>query len=420
MNKQFDISVIGLGKLGACTLASFASRKFSVIGYDKDNNKSQALKVYKDIYKENGLSKLLKDNKDNIHITLDLKEIFTNSKITFIVLPTPSKKDGTFSLNFLKNFFSEIVKFRNLIKTNKHRFIIVSTTNPFSINNELVPLIEKKLKLKEGLHFNIIYNPEFIALGSVLSDMKYPEFVLVGTNKNSEKKIMLKIYNKFLVNKKIKINFMNIESAELTKLAFNAYVTMKLSFSNLIGIAGLKNNKIWSKKITSTLGQSSRISPKYFKPGMPFCGPCFPRDNLSFQKFFLNKLGLKSPLSKATDEINLQIKKEHIKQINKLVIANKKIKEMVIIGSSFKENTPVITSSLSLEIIKKFKNRLNIHIYDPIDQIYLKEKEKNLIYINKININYLFNKIIIICHENYSIVNKIKKNKKLLYYNCWI
>ena len=418
MIKQLDLSIIGLGKLGASALAAYASKNFKVVGFDKDNAVSEKIENCKNIYKEPKLSTYLKRFKNNISISYDLREIFLKTKISLIILPTPSNKDGSFSLSYIKKFFVEIKNFKTLIKKNNHKFIIVSTTSPFSINNELVPYIEKILNLKEGKNFDVIYNPEFIALGSVLKDMLNPELILVGINNKKNAQIMRNIYKKF-IGKEKKVNFMNIESAELTKLSFNAYVTMKLSFANLLGVISHKNTKIQSKLISATLGQSSRVSNKYFRPGLSFGGPCFPRDNKSYQHFFNKILKVKNPLSKATDEVNQQVEKLHLKEIKNRLNRLKNINELVIIGSSFKENTPVITKAFSLELIKSFKNKYKLYVYDTTDQIYLKKINDKIIYLDKLNINFLKNKFTIICHDTYPIVKKIKNMKKINFYNCW-
>ena len=418
MVKQLDLSIIGLGKLGACALAVYASKGFNVIGYDKNQNVSESIKSCVNIYKEPQLTNYLRKYKKNIDIVFNLEDILTKSKVSLIILPTPSKKDGSFSLDYIKKLFNQLKTYRDIIKKNNHKFILVSTTSPFSINNELIPHAENTLNLKEGKDFNIVYNPEFIALGSVIHDMLNPEFILVGINNKNNIKIVTDIYRKFFGKKK-KINFMNIESAEFTKISFNAYVTMKLSFANLIGVISHNKKKIQSKLIANTLGQSSRISKSYFRPGLSFGGPCFPRDNKSYRHFFEKVLKINNPLSKATDEVNFLVEKLHIREIRKRLNRLKKINKILIIGSSFKENTPVITKAFSLEIIKNFKNKYKIYIYDTTDQIYLKKINKEVKFIKNFKMGFLRDKFTIICHDAYRVTKKIKKMKNINFYNCW-
>ena len=95
------------------------------------------------------------------------------------------------------------------------------------------------------------------------------------------------------------------------------------------------------------------------------------------------------------------------------------MRKILIIGSSFKENTPVITKAFSLEIIKNFKNKYKIYIYDTTDQIYLKKINKEIKFIKNFKMSFLRDKFTIICHDSYRVTKKIKKMKNINFYNCW-
>ena len=88
MVKQLDLSIIGLGKLGACALAVYASKGFNVIGYDKNQKVSESIKSCVNIYKEPQLTNYLRKYKKNIDIVFNLEDIFTKSKVSIIILHT--------------------------------------------------------------------------------------------------------------------------------------------------------------------------------------------------------------------------------------------------------------------------------------------------------------------------------------------
>ena len=116
MVKQLDLSIIGLGKLGAYALSSLCFKSaFNVIGYDKNQNVSESIKSCVNIYKEPQLTNYLRKYK-NIDIVFNLEDILTKSKVSIIILPTPSKKDGSFSLDYIKKLFDELKTFRDIIK----------------------------------------------------------------------------------------------------------------------------------------------------------------------------------------------------------------------------------------------------------------------------------------------------------------
>jgi UDPglucose 6-dehydrogenase len=137
--------------------------------------------------------------------------------------------------------------------------------------------------------FFFSYNPEFIALGSVIKNFLNPDFVLIGASNNKAANQIIKLYKK-TVNT-LSFAKMSIQSAEITKIALNSYCTLKISFANLIMRISDRINNSNAKDICKALGFDRRISPYYFSPGLPFSGPCFPRDNQAFN-FFQKKIKL--------------------------------------------------------------------------------------------------------------------------------
>ena len=96
---------------------------------------------------------------------------------------------------------------------------------------------------------------------------------------------------------------MSLVSAEITKISLNAFVTMKISFANSIKNICLDTPGSNSNDITKALGSDKRISPFYIKPGLPFAGPCFPRDNKALISF-ISKKNEFYHLARSTDVIN--------------------------------------------------------------------------------------------------------------------
>ena len=162
--------------------------------------------------------------------------------------------------------------------------------------------------LKENL-IGLCYNPEFIALGSVVKDMLNPDFILIGAySKKSEEKLA-EIYQ--VVNgKDIAIKAMSIISAEITKISINTFLTLKISYANTIGLLCNEFDSANKFDVCEAIGSDSRIGNKFLLPGLGFGGPCLPRDNRAFAHF-AKAVGLEYNLGYVTDGFN----NEHAKSV---------------------------------------------------------------------------------------------------------
>src|SRR6056300_471916 len=166
-----NISVIGLGKLGAPLAAVLAYKGHKTIGYDINKKYVDLINQKKAPVREPKLKNLIK-NTNNLSASLDLEYVIHNSDISFLILPTPSMKNGFFTNKFLLKSLEEISK----ILKNKKKFHVInitSTVMPGSCDSEIKKVIEKFSKKKVGKDIGLCYNPEFIALGNVVNDMLY-------------------------------------------------------------------------------------------------------------------------------------------------------------------------------------------------------------------------------------------------------
>jgi len=182
--RKMDISVVGLGKLGLCTATCFASNGHNVIGVEKNLNFVEQLQNRKCPIKETGLEELLQKSWDNLTITADIEKAVMNSDITLIIVPTPSKPDGRFTNEYLEAVLKTIGPI--LKKKDKFHVVdIVSTVMPGSCDKVFKPLLEESSGKVCGKDFGLVYNPEFIALGSVIHDFLNPDMVVIGASDNN-------------------------------------------------------------------------------------------------------------------------------------------------------------------------------------------------------------------------------------------
>ncbi len=354
------ISVIGLGKLGLPLAVSIASKGFSVCGVDINQSVVNNLSQGKTFLKEPGLQELINKNRSKIKATSDIKEAVSNSDITFIITPTPSQKNGYFSLQYINKVIREIAKVLK-IKQNYHLVVVVSTVMPGS-TDKIKKLLEKYSGKVCNQAFGLCYNPEFIALGSVISNLLNPDFILIGESDKEVGDILEKFYRKYCDNRP-KIARMNFVNAELTKISVNTFVTTKISYANMLSeiCENLPGGNV--DVVTSALGLDSRIGGKYLKGGPAFGGPCFPRDNIAFINLAKN---LKSSYSIAasTHKINIRQTERLIEMVMGFINKDSKVG---ILGLSYKPFTDVIDESSGLLLAQALKvKRVKLNLHDPL------------------------------------------------------
>jgi len=308
------------------------------------------------------LQELISSSRGRLRATRRLEEAVYETDVTFLIVPTPSESDGSFSDRYLRNALGPMAEALKESGKEYHLFVVTSTVSPGTTEGSLIPLIEGISGRKLNLGFGVCYNPEFIALGSVINDFLNPDLVLIGESDSFAGDQLVSIYEVTCENEPY-IARMSIISAEITKISLNAFVTMKISFANTLaniceGIPGADIDAI-----TKALGADKRVSPYYLKGGPAYGGPCFPRDNRAFVAF-ARKYGCEAKLAEATDEVN----RYQISHLKDLVLRHlPPDKKVSILGLAYKPNTPVIEESAAIKLIDELlRHNVEITVYDPL------------------------------------------------------
>lgn len=352
------VSVIGLGKLGLPFSVSLTSQGFQIIGVDIDESKIKAINSGIAPIVETGLQEMLSKFKDSMIATSNYDYALSNSDVTFVLVNTPSNNDGSFSTRQLEPVCRSIGK--QLREKNVfHIIVIMSTVMPLTCEKKLIPILEEESMKKCGIDFGLCYVPEFIALGRAIHDFLNPDFVLIGESDPISGQKIENIFKKFTNSKIVRTNIVN---AEIAKIALNCYLTTKISFANTIGEICDKLDNANGGIVTDILAMDHRISGSYFKPGLGYGGPCFPRDNKAL--IYLSKqLDCQHWLAEATEKVNaIQVNRVLTKVKDKL----SKKGTIAILGLSYKPNTEIVEASQSLEIAKRLSDlKYNVQAYDP-------------------------------------------------------
>lgn len=357
------LSVVGLGKLGACSAACFAAKGFEVIGVDINREFIDAINEGQAPAYEPHLQELISSCQGRLKATLEYGKAINDSDITFLVVPTPSTEDGHFSDRYLQDALRHLaLAFKNAHKK-YHLFVVTSTVSPGTIEGSLIPLIDSLSGKRLHKDFGVCYNPAFIALGSVIRDFLNPDMVLIGESDKNAGDLLIQVYDKVCESKPY-IARMSIVSSEITKLSLNSYITMKISFANTIANICERVKGADIDAITNALGADKRISSRYLRGGLSYGGPCFPRDNRAFAAFAM-KHGVEAKLAMSTDEVN----KLQINRLAELVVKNisKNDNSVSILGLAYKPCTNVIEGSPSIKLIEGLLKRdIKIMVYDQL------------------------------------------------------
>ena len=397
-----NIAVIGLGKLGY-PMAQFLSSSGAKINcYDKDKNLVDDLKInHGEHLHETGLQNLVNNNNDLIFHN-SIAECISDAEIIYITVPTPSKLDGSFSNEIMIQILAEVA---DAIKKQKNSKIINinSTVQPGSIEGEIIPFLENE-GLKNNSDFYILYNPYFVALGSVIRNLEEPDYLLIGSSSIYAAKKITKFYNYLYKNPKIRL--LKFKEAELTKLLVNTYLTTKISYSNFVKEICKNFDDISDLRVLESVGLDRRIGTKFMLPGGPYSGPCLPRDNLSLKKFCLDN-NIQNSFSDEVQKINNDTIENLYKTISKLK-KEFQIKSFGFLGLGYKSNTQCIEESYSIKMMNFLESlKIKVFYYDP----YLTDKfsaqkvesfEKLILNTDIIFLSYVdqhFNPILQIKHE---------------------
>lgn len=356
-----NISVVGLGKLGLCTAACFAAKGHHVLGIDNKVEHIAALQDGQCPIIEHGLPQLLEEARKNIDFTTQYSRAIEETEVTLIIVPTPSNPDGSFSNAYIEAVLQKIGPMLKQ-KSSFHIIDIVSTVMPGSCDTVFRPLLENLSGKTCGQDFGLAYNPEFIALGSVIRDFLNPDLVLIGASDSRSGTTMQDLYASIVENSP-QYAVMSLINAELTKLALNCFVTMKISFANELTALCSATPGANVDIITKAMGADSRVGPKYLKGGLGFGGPCFPRDNRAMQRFAATK-DLQLRLSPAVTQVNYDVVKRLVAMIMRLVSPPGPVS---MLGLAYKPGTYIIEESPALSLAQALVQAgYTLRLHDPM------------------------------------------------------
>ncbi len=356
------IGFVGCGKLGYPVACAIASRHHEVFAYDVRQVGHYQHGVIEQGENGEPFDQWFEANpqiNENLHFT-SLIDVTDNCDIIFIAVPTPHQPQfegitpliddrADFDYTYLEDAIQELS--HHISKPTL--VVVISTVLPGTIRSVVLPLCSRFMRL--------VYNPFFVAMGTVIQDFLRPEFVLMGSDdKNSLRE--LRGYYKKILDKDAPVPPMSIESSELTKCAYNLFIGQKIIFANTLMEICTKIPQADVDEVSDALSLAhDRItSSAYLRGGMSDSGPCHPRDTVAMS-WLARNLGLSYDLFSGV----MECREAHTKYLADMLMELSKEHDLpiAIYGIAYKPKINLMTGS-SVLLVKEFI-RQPCHMYDP-------------------------------------------------------
>lgn len=368
------ISCMGCGYVGLVAGTCLADMGNEVTCFDIDKGKINKLnKGVIPIY-EPGLKDMFERNikEKRLRFSNDIKTTIKKSNVIFITVGTPPGKNHEADLFAVKSVAEQIG--RNM---DTYKVIVNKSTVPVG-TAELVREIIKKNQTGD-CEFDVVSNPEFLREGEAVKDFTNPDRIVIGTDNEKAKKIMVSIYRGIArADKPVFIT--DIKSAEMIKYASNAMLATRISFMNEIAQLCEKVGAD-IKSVAKGIGLDNRIGPRFLQAGMGYGGSCFPKDVRALIEL-MKRNKVKGEVLSAVNRVNEDQRKFILLKIKKLLPSLKE-KTIAIWGLAFKPKTDDIREAPSIAIIMELQRLgAKIRAFDPEAKLNAKKVLKGVIFCN--------------------------------------
>jgi len=340
------IGVIGVGWVGLVTAACFAELGHEVWARDIVPAKVESLARGEVPIHEPGLPELVAQNAERLHFTTDMAEVLEHTRLLFVCVDTPPTYSGDADLSRVESVLDE------LGDSGEHALVMKST----------VPVGTGRSIQRRRPGTGYVSNPEFLKEGNAVADFMRPDRVVVGADDGSSQYAdrVAALYAPLdapVVNT-------DVASAEMIKLASNAFLATKISFINEIANVSEELGAD-VQEVAYGMGLDARIGPKFLQAGIGYGGSCFPKDVQALKQLAGNT-GYHFQLLTAVIEVNELQKRRTIGKLQKH-LGSLDGKEVALLGVAFKPDTDDIREATSLVLSGRLQGEgASVRVYDPV------------------------------------------------------
>ncbi len=348
-NEREPIGVIGTGYVGLVTAAGFAELGSEVWCIDIDAEKIERLRRGEIPIYEPGLAELVEKHRGRLHFSTDIADALEHARLLFVAVGTPPTYSGDADLSAVNAVVAAM-------PASDHHALVMKSTVPVGTGRSIKRIFAEQGK--EG--FSYVSCPEFLKEGSAIADFLQPDRVVVGDDGDWAGDAVVELYRPLdapLVRT-------DIASAEMVKLAANAFLATKISFINEIAnVCEVTGSNVI--EVARGIGLDDRIGPKFLQAGVGFGGSCFPKD-VSALKQLAGNSGYHFQLLNAVIEVNELQKRRVIGKLEKH-LGTLVGKTVALLGLAFKPNTDDMREATSLVLSARLQAAgASVRAFDPV------------------------------------------------------
>ncbi len=375
--ENLKIAVIGVGHVGLPTALCLAELGWEVIGADQDEDTVRQMKAGKSPFYEPGLQTLLTQHlaSGKFSVTSDVASAIDAATVLFICVGTPQGENGEADLSQIEVIARLIAQHLNGYKLIVEKSTVPAVTSLWIKRTILRFAMAQRRSEGGGLNqstepagivalppaplFGVASYPEFLQEGKAVDNFFCPDRIVVGVESARGQEILEAIYRPL----RRPIVVTGLTTAELIKHAANAFLSMKISYINMVAdiceAVGADVNLV-----ASGLGLDPRIGPDFLSAGIGYGGYCFPKDLRAFA-YLAEKHGVRGSLLREVERINLERVDRFLDKLYKALWIVQE-KTIGVWGLSFKPNTDDIREAPSLRILDALvKDGARLRLYDP-------------------------------------------------------
>jgi UDPglucose 6-dehydrogenase len=345
------IGMFGAGYVGLVTGACFADLGHEVVIRDVVPERIERLRAGEVPIYEPGLEQVLERNADRIHFTLDVQEAVAGSDFLYVAVGTPPTESGDADLSAVWSVVDELPS-----DLPGRPIVVMKSTVPVGTGEH----VRERLDARGLVDIGYVSNPEFLAEGSAVADFMKPDRIVVGAFDDADGDRVVDLYG----GVETEIVRTDVSSAELVKLAANAFLSTRISFINEIAnVCEIVGADVVD--VARGVGLDHRLGPHFLKAGIGFGGSCFPKDVTALKQLAGNS-GYQFMLLHAVWEVN-ELQKRRVVQKLQKHLGSLRGKTIALLGLAFKPNTDDMREAPSRVIAYRLLSEgAEVRAWDPV------------------------------------------------------
>ncbi|WP_308301745.1 UDP-glucose dehydrogenase family protein [Frankia umida] len=367
------ISVIGTGYLGATHAVCMAELGFEVLGVDIDANRIRQLSAGDTPFYEPGLAALLRSNLEagRLSFTCSIAAAVDHADVHFVCVGTPQRPDSQAAdLRHVDAVISGLIA----AGLGPRSLVVGKSTVPVGTTARLAARIAAAAPGAE-----LAWNPEFLREGFAVEDTLHPDRLVFGVTSGGRAEAVLRALYSRMIDASTPVIVTDYATAELVKVAANAFLATKISFINAMSeVCDATGGDV--VELADALAHDDRIGPLFLRAGIGYGGGCLPKDVRAFQAR-ARELGVGPALSflGEVDAVNMRARARAVRLAHELLGGDPMNRAVAVLGAAFKPNSDDIRDSPALDVATALRrDGAHVAVYDPAAAANARDRHPNL------------------------------------------